>query len=187
LFASGHRRRLRASAIDDALNRLHGAESSGPPGFGGGGGPRGNGPGFGPGFGFVGPPGQRLGPGGASSGLRGKHHDGPVVGPVRISDGLPRDLVAKVIRAHFNEIKYCYERELQHAPELAGKVSVQFVIGGTGEVLEAQIAESTLSNSAVEQCMLDRVKRWRFPEPAGGGTVEVNHPWIFRGAGDNDP
>ncbi|MBL8951452.1 MAG: TonB family protein [Myxococcaceae bacterium] len=154
------------------------------PGFGGSRGP-GSG-GIGPGLGYVGAPGgRRPGPGGAD--LGSKRESGPTTGPVRISDGLPRDLVAKVIRAHFNEIKYCYERELQHSPGLSGKVGIAFTIGPAGEVIEAAVSESTLGNDEVETCMLSRVKRWRFAEPQGGGTVEVNHPWIFRGAGDNDP
>jgi TonB family protein len=176
------------NAIDDALNRIG---PGGPPGadngFGGVSGPRG---GDGPGRDGLsiggGPFGKRPGGGGGPS-LGPKRGGGPESGPINISDGLPRDLVAKVIRAHFNEIKFCYERELQHTEGLAGKVGVFFVIGPLGEVLEARVAESTLDNPTVEECMLSRVRRWKFPEPAGGGTVEVNHPWIFRGAGDNDP
>ncbi len=172
--------------IDALLNNLTGNGGPGADGRGIGG-SRGDGPGTGgPGFGdFGGPASKRPGPGGPT--LGGKRESGPSSGPVRISDGLSRDLVAKVIRAHANEIKYCYERELQHMPGLSGKVSVSFTIGPAGEVLEAGVAESTLGNEEVEACMLSRVKRWKFPEPQGGGTVDVNHPWIFRGAGDNDP
>ncbi len=175
------------NAIDDALNRIGPGSPGANNGFGGVGGPRG---GDGPGRDGLsiggGPFGKRPG-GGGSPNLGPKRGGGPESGPINISDGLPRDLVAKVIRAHFNEIKFCYERELQHTEGLAGKVGVFFVIGPLGEVLEARVFESTLDNPTVEECMLSRVRRWKFAEPAGGGTVEVNHPWIFRGAGDNDP
>lgn len=174
------------AAIDDALGKLPGGRAGADNGFGGMGGPRGNGPGMGPGMG-IGDPGARRPGGGGGPNLGGKKQEGPIGGPIEMGDGLPRDLVAKVIRAHFNEIKYCYERELQHTQGLAGKAAVFFVIGPSGEVLEARISESTLDNPSVEECMLSRVRRWKFAEPRGGGTVEVNHPWIFRGAGDNDP
>jgi len=176
------------SGLGVALDALGELKGGGPGADGSGlGGPRGPGPG-GPGNGFSlggGPIGKRPGPGGSNLGP--KRESGPTSGPVHITDGLDRALVAKVIRAHANEIKYCYERELQHTPGLSGKVSVSFTIGPAGDVIEAGIAESTLANEAVEACMLSRVKRWKFPEPQGGGTVDVNHPWIFRGAGDNDP
>lgn len=181
LFGRGN-----SDAIDVALGNLTGGSPGANNGFDGPHG--GDGPGTG-GLGIGGgPQTRRPGAGGSIEiGGRGRDRAAPPSGPIRVSDGLPRDVVAKVIRAHFNEIKFCYERVLQHREGLAGKVAVQFTIGPTGEVLEAAVAESTLADSEVEDCMLSRVKRWKFPEPAGGGTVEVNHPWIFRGAGDNDP
>ncbi|MBX5480316.1 MAG: AgmX/PglI C-terminal domain-containing protein [Myxococcaceae bacterium] len=45
------------------------------------------------------------------------------------------------------------------------------------------IAETSLQDAEVEQCILSRINRWRFPEPRGGGVVAVNYPWIFRPAG----
>jgi hypothetical protein len=31
--------------------------------------------------------------------------------------------------------------------------------------------------------MLAKIRRWKFPEPAGNGIVKVNFPWIFKPAG----
>jgi hypothetical protein len=42
------------------------------------------------------------------------------------------------------------------------------------------VRESTLKNDAVEQCIIDRIKTWKFPAPAGGGVVTVNYPFIFK-------
>jgi hypothetical protein len=36
----------------------------------------------------------------------------------------------------------------------------------------------------VADCVLARVRRWRFPEPKGGGEVVVTYPWIFSAPGD---
>jgi TonB family protein len=170
--------------VDALLSRLGGGGSDiAADGFGG---PRGgNGPSPGAGL-DVGSSGPTRGPR-VAPGLGPKRDEGPPKEITTLGDGLPRDVVAKVIRAHFNEIKYCYERELQSHQSLAGKVSVSFTIGPTGEVLESSISESTIGDEAVESCMLARILRWRFPDPAGGGVVTVNHPWIFRGAGDNTP
>lgn len=107
------------------------------------------------------------------------------VGPerTRVVGGLDRDQIAKVIRANQNAIKYCYESALNQNPALAGKVAVSFVIGSAGHVTVAEVAESTLGNDGAEQCMLNRIRRWRFPEPKGGGEVTVNFPWMFHPAG----
>jgi hypothetical protein len=34
-----------------------------------------------------------------------------------------------------------------------------------------------------EQCILNRIKRWKFPEPKGGGVCVINYPWVFQPAG----
>lgn len=64
-------------------------------------------------------------------------------------------------------------------PELSGKVVVKFVISATGSVASATVTESTLDEPSVETCIVNKVKRWVFPEPAGGGIVVVNYPFIF--------
>jgi TonB family protein len=98
-------------------------------------------------------------------------------------EGLPREVVAKIIARHLNEIRYCYESALQHTPGLAGKVAVLFTIDATGSVAQADVAESSLNSPQVEGCMTSRVKRWKFPAPAGGGVVSVSYPWVFKQAG----
>lgn len=98
-------------------------------------------------------------------------------------EGLPRDVVAKVISRHLSQIRYCYESALQRAPSLAGKVAVLFTIDAAGNVSQADVAESSLGSSEVERCMVSRIQRWKFPEPKGGGVVSVSYPWVFKQAG----
>ncbi|MCB9531630.1 MAG: TonB family protein [Myxococcales bacterium] len=98
---------------------------------------------------------------------------------VAIEGQLDRELIARVIREHRREVRACYEAELQSNPELQGLVKVAFVIAADGQVAGARISESTLGNDAVGQCIANRVRRWRFPEPRGGGTVNVNYPFVL--------
>jgi TonB family protein len=106
-----------------------------------------------------------------------------VPGQTTVIGGLAREVVARVIAQHQSEIKYCYEVQLNHNPTLAGKVAVLFVINGSGAVTDAQVSESTLGSSEAEQCMLGKIRHWKFPEPAGNGIVKVNFPWVFKPAG----
>lgn len=93
--------------------------------------------------------------------------------------GIDRDLVAKVVRRHQSEIRFCYESELSKSPELAGKVTMRWVIAPDGAVAAAEVSESTLGSAAVERCMADRIRRWQFPVPENAGETIVNFPWIF--------
>ena len=105
-----------------------------------------------------------------------------VPGKTTVVGGLSKADIEKVIRRHQNEIKFCYEQELQKAPDLSGKVAVLFTIDSAGVVADANVSETTLGNSNAESCMLSRVRRWKFPESQGGVTT-VTYPWIFKPAG----
>jgi len=97
----------------------------------------------------------------------------------RVSGSLSRDQTQRVIRAHTNAIRACYERSLQRDPGLQGRVTIQWRIAASGAVASARVASSTLRNSAAESCIVRRIQRMRFPRPAGGGSVTVSYPFIF--------
>lgn len=144
------------------------------------------GPGVGLSLGKLGP---GRGPGdGPGVGLKGKRTEDivcanctPTLGP-----GYDRTLVLKVVRKHQSEIRYCYESELNKNPSLGGKVTVAWTIGSSGKVEFADIAESGLNNADVESCIVSRIRRWDFPEPAGGQEVAITFPWVFQVAGSEE-
>lgn len=177
------------TGINNALGGMQGGAGMGDAGGVGGLGSRGTGPGGGGtglGLGGLGTKGSgrgRGGGGGIDLGGRGKATTRIIPGRTTVVGGLFKEVIGRVIRRHWNEIKYCYERELQKDPNLQGKVSVMFTIDGTGGVIDASVAEDTVGK-AVSSCMTQRIRRWRFPEPQGGGQVIVTYPWVFRAAGE---
>ncbi|TVR02207.1 MAG: TonB family protein [Deltaproteobacteria bacterium] len=92
---------------------------------------------------------------------------------------LDREIIQRVIREHRREIRACYEAELQRNENLRGRVAIEFVIAPDGSVASAQVAESSLNSREVENCVTNRMRRWRFPEPRGGGIVRVTYPFDF--------
>jgi TonB family protein len=96
---------------------------------------------------------------------------------------LDKEIIRRVVRRHLNEIRYCYQVELQHQPELKGRVVVQFTIASTGQVVLSKINSSSLNNSGVEQCIVQAVRRWAFPKPKDGGMVVVSYPFVLHAAG----
>ncbi len=178
------------TGINNALGGLKGGAGQGDAHGVGGMGSRGQGSGGGGtalGLGGLGTQGTGRGTGGSGGidlGGRGKTVTKIIPGKTTVIGGLDKDVIAKVIRRHQNEIKYCYETELNKSPDLAGKVAVAFTIDPSGAVTEATVTETTLNNAAAERCMLSRIRRWKFPEPKGGGVVAVTYPWLFSPAGD---
>lgn len=110
---------------------------------------------------------------------RGERQVAVTPGRPEVEGQLDRAIIERVIRQHRREIRSCYEQELQRNPGLEGRVVVSFVIDPTGQVARANVGTSTMGNKTVEDCITLRVRRWRFPEPKGGGLVRVNYPFTF--------
>lgn len=153
-------------------------------GFGAGGGGGGGMYGGGGGFGYGGRN-RVYGRGGMNMRGSGKGKTIMRISPGRLilQGALSKEEIARVVRMHWYQIRYCYESELRANPKLAGKIVVRWVIEGTGYVQTASVAETTMNNERVENCIARRVRRWKFPQPKGGGIVVVNYPFLFQVAG----
>ena len=96
-----------------------------------------------------------------------------------ILGALDKSLIDAVIKRNMSQIRYCYQRELTKNPDLKGKIIVKFVIAANGSVSKASIKSSSMGSKAVESCITGRFRRFKFPEPKGGGIVIVSYPFIF--------
>jgi TonB family protein len=137
----------------------------------------GRGPGLGPGV-------ERYGADQGRLARRQPLSPPPVVpGEVKLRGSLDREIVRRVVRQHLNEIRHCYQSELPRHPDLQGRVTVQFAILPTGQVAASSLESSSLGNARVELCVVQAVRRWTFPTPAGGGMVVAIYPFNFFVAG----
>ena len=101
------------------------------------------------------------------------------IGPVKpLSGALDKDVIRRIVRAHINEVRYCYNQALARDPNAKGRVSVTFTIGGDGKVRRAELGESTLPDVTASQCIATAVRRWTFPKPEGGD-VNVTYPFVL--------
>jgi hypothetical protein len=123
--------------------------------------------------------GSGYGKGAANLGDRPQLKPQIVMKPPEVMGSLTKEQIERVVRQHRNEIKFCYEQELQKNPKLAGSIKIKFTISGTGSVMSALVADTSMKSPAVERCMTGKIQRWAFPEPKGGGIVIVNYPFNF--------
>ncbi|MGF1510127.1 MAG: AgmX/PglI C-terminal domain-containing protein [Myxococcota bacterium] len=105
------------------------------------------------------------------------------IGRTIVRGSLPKELIRRVINQHMAQIRYCYEKELTRSPGIFGRVSTRFTIGPNGLVQDAMVPSSTLGNTTVEQCIVSKIKTWKFPKPKGGGVVIVNYPFVLKTSG----
>lgn len=107
----------------------------------------------------------------------------PLGSEATVAQGLDRDQIAAVINRNLGQVRFCYEQGLQSEPSLNGRVSVDFTIGGNGLVKAASVGNSSLNAKGVEDCIVLRLKTWKFPLPDGGVDVKVSYPFVLRRTG----
>jgi pSer/pThr/pTyr-binding forkhead associated (FHA) protein len=96
---------------------------------------------------------------------------------------IDKEAVRRVVKSALAQFKACYEKEYRMNSKLEGKVVVQWEIHEQGVAKNAQIVrvKSTINNSAVEECVKNRMMALKFPEPPPGTAAEVTYPFIFQG------
>ncbi len=95
---------------------------------------------------------------------------------------IDKEAVAKVINSHLHEVSSCYERALLKTPGLAGKIVLEWQITTSGTVGYAKTKSSTMQSPAVESCILQSLKTWKFPAAKGAGVV-ITYPFMFNSVG----
>lgn len=125
--------------------------------------------------------------GGSGLGAGSSFGNGPPSMDVGLGDsdaettgGLDKSVIAAIVREHLGQIKHCYERQLLVDANLFGKVVANWSINPDGMVDETSVKKSTMGNAAVENCVLGKIKTWKFPKPRGGGKVIVSYPFLFK-------
>ena len=133
----------------------------------------GNGQGFGPGSGY-------------SRGIGRGKHDGhtPVlrVANTTVSGHIPPEVIQRIVRQNFGRFRLCYENGLRNNPNLAGRVSVRFIIGRDGSVSNAGNGGSDMPDAGVVSCVTRAFYGLSFPQP-DEGIVTVTYPIMFSPGG----
>ena len=97
------------------------------------------------------------------------------------SGSLDVEYLNRVLRQRVREVRRCYERVLPDDPDLGGRLRLQFTIDSRGRVENPRLLENEVGDR-VGDCVLGRVRRWRF-DPPEGGSVTVRKTFILEPAG----
>ncbi|WP_127717735.1 AgmX/PglI C-terminal domain-containing protein [Halobacteriovorax sp. HLS] len=95
--------------------------------------------------------------------------------------GMDPDVIRRILIDNIPQFRYCYQQELDRAKAaFNGIVRLDFIIGASGHVSKASVESASKAlPSKVKGCVVNVLKGIRFPEPLGGGVVEVNQPFNF--------
>lgn len=100
------------------------------------------------------------------------------MGTTSVTEGLPPEVVQRIVRQNFGRFRLCYENGLRSAPTIAGRVEVRFSISKAGTVTSTKATSATLPRDVVT-CVEKTFNGLSFPEPEGGKKVDVVYPINF--------
>jgi Ca-activated chloride channel family protein len=96
------------------------------------------------------------------------------VNDVKVSENLSRETVAELAHKHAQRLTGCYKDS-----EAGGTLVLKLFINPDGTVKGVELVTSTLKEKASGQCIVEKLKSWRFPVTKGGGKAEVTISLIF--------
>ena len=97
-----------------------------------------------------------------------------------IGVGIDKEAIRRVIMANLRIIRSCYEAQLNRHPELYGKLVLSWDIGEQGRVVAARVKSNDLGSQEVANCITEKLKTWKFPEPPPNQVVVVEaYPFFF--------
>ncbi|MBT3234899.1 MAG: AgmX/PglI C-terminal domain-containing protein [Bdellovibrionales bacterium] len=98
-----------------------------------------------------------------------------------ILGGMDPSIIRDILLNHLPQFRYCYQKVLDYSERIFhGVVRMNFIIAASGHVSRAGVesAEASMPGE-VKRCVVTVLRGIRFPEPRGGGQVEVNQPFNF--------
>lgn len=106
-------------------------------------------------------------------GQKGEHAINIANENIQILSGLAKEIINAVVKRHQSEIRACYDSALQRNPGTRGKIVVAFDIQPDGIVSSASTKESSVGDRVLENCILSRIRSWRFPTPEAPVVTQV--------------
>lgn len=93
-------------------------------------------------------------------------------GKTTSSGDLDKDIARRIIRAHRNEIRYCYSKVLADKEGASGSIKLSISVAPTGKVASASTSDDTVGDIA--SCVEKAAKRWKFPKSSGVTIVSTS-------------
>lgn len=131
---------------------------------------------------LVGAASGALGDSKGAEGLSAKRaiYTAGIPGETVVLGSMDPDTIRRILLEHLPQFRYCYQKELEKTgAEASGAIKLNFTIGASGHVAQAGVDGSSNLPADVKRCVVGVLKGITFPEPMGGGTVEVKQPMNF--------
>jgi len=86
-----------------------------------------------------------------------------------------------VVNQMMPRMQRCYARRVRRVPGLHGAIDVQFMVGANGRVTEANATSNGTGDDWMGRCVVQNVRRMRFPVATDGTPTTVRRTYRFGG------
>jgi hypothetical protein len=99
--------------------------------------------------------------------------------PPGIRGALSKAAIRERITSRIDDVRWCYETAQTWKRDVAGRVTMRFVIAPSGGVAKAVVLANETGFDDLGCCIARKVATWTFPAPEGGGIVIVDYPFVL--------
>lgn len=101
---------------------------------------------------------------------------------IDVKGSLDKEAILRVVRSNRAQLERCHSMVLQNNPSIQGRVKVKWSIRND-RVISARVIGNESGSGALAQCLISRLKNWRFPGAVTkGDTGEIMFPFVFTGS-----
>ena len=94
---------------------------------------------------------------------------------IKVEGAIKEDIVHRIFWAHRNETRYCIEKKSMQTDPFTGRIDIEFDIDGSGKVIQPSDAGTPNDGKPISDCIIAKVKSWKFPAPNNGNTKVFWH------------
>jgi TonB family protein len=88
------------------------------------------------------------------------------------------EVIQRVVRASFEDLRACYAAALEKVPTQGGRVAIGFELTPDGDVFRARVNSTNFPDVEMQACALRVARSLKFPPPPSG-SCEVDYPVVF--------
>ena len=102
------------------------------------------------------------------------------LGKIAVSGGLSETSIRKFFEKKMHSFNTCYTQALKKQSQLKEKIVFRLVVDPVGQVLNVHLHKGVNNAKAFETCMLQKLKKLRFPAPRKGINTVIQVAFIFK-------
>jgi len=99
----------------------------------------------------------------------------------RRSTALTKEEIIEIITKNGEDADHCIAEAERKDPNAKGKIVISFEVEPDGQISEAHVVsdKSSYKSDSAAQCLIAKIKQWRFPVLHNDDSLEIKFPFTF--------